>query len=76
MAAPTEKYSEGFFIPKVTKRAHKKNWPLPPFVLEEGKRIEAQVSAQKLALKKNNNVAVSPLSGDSWFDIPESEAVQ
>jgi hypothetical protein len=48
MAAPTEGHIEGYFIPTVTKRTKKKNWPLPQFVVEEGKRIEAQVSAQKV----------------------------
>jgi hypothetical protein len=73
MAAPIEGHIEGYFIPTVTKRSKKKNWPLPPFVVEEGKRIEAQVSAQKLA--DNKGVILSKLSGDNWFEIPEVKVI-
>jgi hypothetical protein len=73
MAAPTERHSEGYFIPKVTKRTQKKNWPLPSFVVEEGKRIEAQVSAQKIV--ENKEVILPKLSGDNWFNIPEVKSV-
>jgi hypothetical protein len=73
MAAPIEGHIEGYFIPTVTKRTKKKNWPLPPFVVEEGKRIEAQVSAQKLA--ENKEVILPKLSGDNWFEIPEVKSI-
>jgi len=73
MAAPTEGHIEGYFIPKVTKRTQKKNWPLPPFVVEEGKRIEAQVSAQKMV--ENKEVILPKLSGDNWFKISEVKSI-
>jgi hypothetical protein len=73
MAAPIEGHIEGYFIPTVTKRSKKKNWPLPQFVVEEGKRIEAQVSAQKLA--ENKEVTLSELSSDNWFETLEVEGI-